>query len=186
MTLPNAFPIELIEALFDHHGHLEYGEQVSQIEHALQCASLAEQADASDELITAAMLHDVGHMLHRDAASALQAGQDDRHEALGAKYLARWFGPGVYEPVALHVHAKRYLCARDPGYLERLSEVSQRSLALQGGLMSDAQAVWFEALPYAGDAVRLRRWDDEGKCRGMQTASLVHYLGIAQHCVRTR
>ena len=186
MSFAAPSPIDLIEALYDQHGFLAYGEQVNQIEHALQCASLAEQSGAGDELIVSALLHDVGHMLHRDAARALQAGQDDKHEMLGAKHLARWFGPGVCEPVALHVQAKRYLCAREPRYLEQLSAVSRRSLALQGGSMSDAQALDFEALPYAGDAVRLRRWDDGGKQPAARTPTLAHYLGIAQRCVRTR
>jgi len=128
MNTTQASPLDIIRRMFDEHGTLIYGEQVNQIEHSLQCATLAQQSGAKPALVVAAMLHDVGHILHRDAAGALQAGDDDKHEVLGAKYLARWFGPDVTEPIALHVQAKRFLCARDPGYHARLSPVSQRSL----------------------------------------------------------
>ena len=174
--------LEAIRRLFDEKGALVYGEAVNQVEHALQCGALAEAEGAPPSLVVAAVLHDVGHMLHRDAAGAVQAGDDDRHELLGAKFLLRWFGPEVAEPVRLHVEAKRYLCAREPGYWESLSPLSRRTLEIQGGPFTDAQARDFEQLPHAQAAVSLRRWDDIGKKAGVRTPDLEHYLALAADC----
>ena len=110
-----------IQRLFDARGALQYGEAINQIEHALQCGSLAEQDGATPDLMLAAWLHDIGHMQHRDAAAAVAQGSDDMHHVLGARLLAQWFGPAVAEPVRLHVDAKRYLCKRETGYWEHLS-----------------------------------------------------------------
>lgn len=176
-------PIGALRQLFEDKGTLSYGERINQIEHALQCATLAVRDGASQQLVIAAMLHDIGHLLHRDAAQAYEAGVDDVHEAIGARHLARAFGPAVSEPVALHVQAKRFLCAREPGYFEGLSLTSRRTLEMQGGPMTRAQAQTFEQLPYAMDAVSLRRWDDEGKQPGMPTLPLEHFLEIASGCL---
>ena len=176
-------PLKTIALMFDASGTLRYGEHVNQIEHALQCAQLAQQAGATDELVVAALLHDVGHLLHRDARVALLAGVDDVHENLGAKYLAKGFGPAVCQPIALHVQAKRFLCRREPGYHDLLSPVSQQTLALQGGPMSEAQALEFEAGEHAAAAVQLRRWDDEAKVAGLATPPLAHFIHLAGRCL---
>ena len=172
-----------IERLYTAHGTLVYGEQVNQIQHAMQCASLAQASGSTDAMVAAAMLHDIGHMLHGDAATALDTGEDDRHESLGADWLARWFGDDVVQPVALHVQAKRYLCARDPGYLEGLSRVSTRTLHLQGGPMQPAEAEAFERLPHARNAIDLRRWDDLGKKADCETAPLSHFMTVIERCL---
>lgn len=177
-------PLQTLRALFDQYGQMIYGERVNQIQHALQCGALAERAGAPPALITAAFLHDIGHMMHRDPAGALAADIDDHHERLGEKYLARWFIEGVAGPVGLHVDAKRYLCAREPGYLEGLSDVSLKTLGLQGGPMTDDEADRFEALPAFQHAVALRRWDEQGKDPAMATPDLEHFMRIAQGCVR--
>ena len=122
-------PLKTITHMFDASGTLRYGEHVNQMEHALQCALLAQQAGASDELVVAALLHDVGHLLHRDARGALLAGLDDVHENLGAKYLAKWFSSAVCQPIALHVQAKRFLCRREPKYHDLLSGLATPPLA---------------------------------------------------------
>lgn len=165
-----------IQALFADKGELQYGEDVTQLQHALQCAHLAEQEGASESLVVAALLHDMGHMIHRDAARAIEQGQDDHHEVLGAKWLARCFSPAVTEPIRLHVQAKRYLCLREPAYAAALSSLSKITLQLQGGLMTEVDALAFESQPYAMDAVRLRRWDDHGKLAHVTTPTLQHYL----------
>lgn len=170
--------LEQICALFERKGHLQYGEEVTQLEHALQCGMLAEREGAKPALIVAALLHDVGHMLHQDAALAVEQGRDDAHEALGGKALARWFGPEVSEPVRLHVQAKRYLCATQKGYFEQLSPLSVRTLSLQGGPMSSSEAAAFESLPFSQDAAALRRWDDAAKEPGLPTPPLSHFLGL--------
>lgn len=161
------------------------GEDVTQLQHALQCAQLAEDEGASPALITAALLHDIGHMLEEDFEDAPAHDEDRRHEDLGDAFLSKWFGPDVTEPVRLHVDAKRYLCAVEPDYFDSLSPMSRHSLMLQGGPMSETEVAEFEAGPYAQDAVRLRRWDDRGKDPNMKTASLGHFLSYALCCVRT-
>ena len=176
-------PIEKLAALFASHGGEAYGEDVTQLQHGLQCAAAAERDGASEALITAALLHDVGHMLHRDAAAALAAGRDDRHEVLGASFLARWFPKDVTEPIALHVAAKRYLCTMDQDYQRLLSPVSLRTLQLQGGPMDEREATTFAWLPHAGAAVKVRRWDEQAKTTDAGTPPLEHFLAIARRCL---
>lgn len=162
--------------LFERRGSAEYhGEAVSQIEHALQAAQLAEAHGASDALIVAALLHDVGHLLHDHGEDAAERGIDDIHEDTGASWLARHFGPEVSEPVRLHVAAKRYLCSVSPSYRDGLSPASRLSLRLQGGLMDDIEVAAFEANPHHEEAVRLRRWDDGAKVVGREVPGLDHY-----------
>ena len=185
MTQPAVHPAtQAIRSLFAEKGMLVYGEAVNQLEHALQCGALAEAEGAPPNLVVAAVLHDVGHMLHRDAAGAVQSGDDDRHELLGAKFLLRWFGPEVADPVRLHVDAKRYLCTCRPGYEASLSPVSRRTLEIQGGPFSDEQALAFEQMPHAAAALSLRRWDDIGKKAGARTPALEHYLALAVGCAK--
>ena len=155
--------VEAILAMFASRGHERYGERVTQLDHALQCASLAAGEGALDSLVVAALLHDYGHLIDDRGHMAERDGLDGAHEAVGAAALAEWFGPAVTRPIALHVDAKRYLCATAPGYLEALSPASRLSLELQGGPFAPAEAAAFAALPFADEAVRLRRWDDWGK-----------------------
>jgi phosphonate degradation associated HDIG domain protein len=146
---------------------LYFGEAVTEAEHALQAAHLAEQDGAGDTLVAAALLHDVGHLLHELGEDAAERGIDGRHEDIGCGWLTKWFGPAVAEPVRLHVAAKRYLCAVDLSYLARLSPASRRSLAVQGGPFTPAEAAVFEQDQFHADAVRLRHWDDEAKVVGL-------------------
>lgn len=163
-----------IEALFARHGGESYGEGVTMLEHALQAAALAAAEDADDSLVVAALLHDIGHFL--------QPTDDDfgyhKHDRSGGDWLARRFGPAVSEPVRLHVAAKRYLCAAEPGYFGKLSAASVHSLSKQGGPMSPAEAAAFAALPHAAAAARLRRWDDGGKTDGVAVPGLSHYRAL--------
>jgi len=152
-----------IRDLFVRYGSDHYGEGVSLESHMVQTALLAEAEDAPPHLVVAALLHDVGHFLHPDAKAAPTRGQDLEHEALGAAWLSRDFRPEVTAPIALHVQAKRYLCAVEPLYFDCLSAASRLSLSLQGGPMSPDEADAFVLRPGAADAVRLRRWDDLGK-----------------------
>jgi len=150
--------------LFERRGALAYdGEPVTQLQHAWQCARLARQAGASEALQLAAWLHDVGHLMTDLEGSPTERGIDDAHEELAARVLLPLFGPAVAEPVRLHVQAKRYLVSQKPGYAESLSADSVRSLALQGGPMTDEECAQFAALPAAREAQRLRVWDDLAK-----------------------
>ena len=172
-----------IQALFDAKGHREYiGEPVSQLEHALQTALLAEEAGASGELIVAGLLHDFGHLSNDQGETPTLRGVDDRHQYHGVSALKGIFADAVLIPIRLHVDAKRYLCAVEPGYWESLSQDSQRSLELQGGVYSAQDVAQFIAQPYAQDAVRLRRWDDLAKAAGRKTPDLGHYLTLAAKC----
>ncbi len=145
-----------------------YDEVVTERRHAEQCAALARAGGANDALVAAALLHDVGHLVLRDNRPlGVELERDHHHERAGARVLARWFGPDVTEPVRLHVAAKRYLCTVEPGYVDRLSPSSVRSLAAQGGPMSPAEVVVFESRPHAEAATALRRWDDRGKVDGL-------------------
>jgi phosphonate degradation associated HDIG domain protein len=145
-------------------GDLAYqGEGITQWQHAWQCGELARQAGATPALQLAAWLHDIGHLMSGLEGTPTMQGHDDRHEALGAHALSKRFGPAVAAPVALHVEAKRYLVAAKPGYRERLSPDSVRSLALQGGPMDVAACAAFLRQPFSADAVRLRAWDEAGK-----------------------
>jgi phosphonate degradation associated HDIG domain protein len=168
--------VEDILRLFARRGASAYhGEAVSQAEHALQAAELAEREGAPDRLVVAALLHDVGHLLDGQDEDLAHRGVDGRHEEAGGAWLARHFGPEVIEPIRLHVAAKRYLCAVDPAYLDGLSPSSRLSLSLQGGPMEAEERAQFEANPYYRDAVRLRYWDDTAKVPGLEVPGLDHY-----------
>jgi phosphonate degradation associated HDIG domain protein len=156
-------------------GAAYFGEPVSQLEHALQAAYYAEREDAADWLVAAALLHDIGHLLHDMPEHVADLGVDARHEDLGHAWLAQYFGPEVTAPVRMHVDAKRHLCATDAEYLGLLSPASVQSLQLQGGPFSAAEARAFEQRPFAREAVRLRRWDDLAKIPGMRVPGLEHY-----------
>ena len=165
--------------LYVEKGGRAYGERVTQTAHALQSAALAEAEGAAASLVAAALLHDIGHLLTKQAD-----GIDDRHEHIAAGYLAKRFGPAVSEPVRLHVDAKRWLCACEPGYAAMLSSASVRSLALQGGAFSPEEAAAFLARPYAAEAIRLRRWDDLAKRPDVVTKPLEAYAPLLDELYR--
>ena len=174
---------EQIRHLFDARGNSQYGgEAVNQREHALQAAALAEREHAPASLVIAALLHDIGHLLHDLHEDAPHEGIDDVHEDRAAKWLKEHFSDEVVEPVRLHVAAKRYLCTVEPSYRQTLSPPSIVSLELQGGAMSDQERRAFEALPHADAAVRLRRWDDSAKVEGLTTPSIGHFLRRIGDC----
>jgi len=148
-----------INTLFNKQGHMQYGEQITQQEHAMQCAELAIKSGASRELIIAALLHDIGHLL---AETSIAYG-NYRHDQVGADYLSHWLSKEITEPIRLHAQAKRYLCNKDLDYYDSLSTASKDSLVNQGGIMSEVECEAFEQEAYFHQAIQLRRWDDEGK-----------------------
>ena len=178
-----ALSLNDIEKLFQHRGHEQYsGEPVTQLEHALQAAFLGEQEGASDELVTAAFLHDLGHLLHDLGDTPSMHGVDDVHQYRVIPVLRNVFPQSVIDAIERHVDAKRYLCVARPAYYAGLSEDSKRSLQLQGGIFTQSQADEFIAQPGAPEAVRLRVWDDLAKNPGLQTPDLAHYMQTAKRC----
>lgn len=182
-----------IEDLFRTKGDRAYsGEPVTQLQHALQCALLAERDDAPPAMVAAALLHDLGHLINDQGETPTLRGIDDRHEFVALPRLRDLFDDDVLLPIRLHVEAKRYLCARGDGrlsgpqYLDSLSADSLRSLQLQGGVFTPAQADAFIAQPYARQAVQVRIWDDLAKQPDCTTPPLAHYLAIARSAARTR
>jgi phosphonate degradation associated HDIG domain protein len=178
-------PIASIATLLQEQGNRRYGlASVSQLQHALQTALLAEQTGGDAALVTAALLHDIGHMVHGLSEDPAADGVDDRHEELGRAYLAALFGPAVTEPVRLHVAAKRYLCATEADYYGKLSPDSVRSLALQGGPMSADEVAAFQARSHAEAAVQLRRFDEGAKVEGLETPPVAHFVPYLRACLR--
>lgn len=162
--------IEELAALFATEGAREYlGEAVSQGEHMRQAGHLATRAGAAAPLVAAALLHDVGHFKGTLSGVELMRGNDNHHSQTGASFLAQWFGPAVTEPVRLHVDAKRYLCAVEQNYFDKLSAASVYTLSVQGGPMSKEEIGTYEVSPHARDAVALRRFDEQAKDPGAKT-----------------
>jgi gamma-butyrobetaine dioxygenase len=167
--------VDQILKLFDRRGAAAYlGEPVSQMEHALQAAHLAVQERASEVLVAAALLHDIGHLLGPEDDPA-ERGIDAVHEDRGCSWLAPHFGPEITEPIRLHVLAKRYLCGVEAAYRELLSAASIRSLELQGGALTTSEVEAFARNPHAAAAIRLRRWDDQAKIPKLDVPTLGHY-----------
>lgn len=178
-----ALTLDDIKQLFAQKGGEHYtGEPVTQLEHALQTALQAENEDADDALVTAALLHDLGHLLHDLGETPSERGIDDVHQYRAIPFLRGLFPDDVLGAISLHVDAKRYLCATRSGYFEALSEDSKRSLKLQGGAFSPSETAAFIARPGAKEAVRLRIWDDLAKTAGLPTPPLAHFLARAQRC----
>jgi phosphonate degradation associated HDIG domain protein len=155
-----------------------YGlEAVSQRQHALQAATLAVDGAADEQLVAAALLHDIGHIMGESSLpDSVEENLDDAHERRAHGWLSQHFGPAVADPVRLHVAAKRYLCTVEPAYTKTLSPASLKSFHDQGGLMSDDERTAFEAEPFYREAITLRRWDDQAKDPSLQTQPLEHFV----------
>ncbi len=178
--------VDFIVDIFERRGGEEYlGEPVTMAQHMLQGATLAEQAEAPEPLVIAALLHDIGHYTSEFGTFSMDDEKDRHHDDAGAEVLAPYFPPVITECVRLHVAAKRYLCATDPSYFGKLSPASVHSLNLQGGPMSDKEVSDFEANPFHREAVKVRIWDEGGKEPDMQTKSIREYAPMLQRVVDT-
>jgi [1-hydroxy-2-(trimethylamino)ethyl]phosphonate dioxygenase len=179
------FSTERLFQLLETRGGGRYGlSAVTQEQHALQSAELASKRGLSEALVIAALFHDVGHLLVGDDVDLAQQGIDDLHEQTSANALEKLFGKDVAEPVRLHVAAKRYLCAVNPAYYEKLSEDSRCSLLLQGGPMSATEVADFDRLQHRAAALALRLIDDEAKVPGLRTPPLAAYREMAARLER--
>lgn len=173
--------LDRLERLFVEEGATEYlGEPVTVAEHMLQCATLAAEQGASDALIAAALLHDIGHLTGPLGRYSPNDTRDRRHEEAGAALLAAHFQPLIIGAIQLHVAAKRYLCAVDPAYRQTLSPASQHSLMLQGGVMDACEVHAFERRDFHREAVQVRLWDDSGKDAATRTPGFTHFRPILQ------
>ncbi len=178
--------IDFIFDLFATRGAAEYmGEAVSMKAHMEQTAACAVADGAPDHLVIAALLHDLGHFIGEHPIDALECGIDNSHESVGADFLARYYPAEVTEPIRLHVAAKRYLCAVDDAYFGRLSPASVQSLEVQGGPMSAAEVEAFERNPHHRDALRVRRYDDDGKVDGLAIEPVTAYRERLQNLLRS-
>jgi len=172
MLTPNTMrrPSEVVEevfALYEKFGDADYiGEPVSQIEHMSQSAQLAMQEGHDDEVILAAFFHDIGHIcvMNSSESSSMGGYGKKSHERIGADYLRSCgFPERVARLVENHVQAKRYLTFKYPEYFRELSEASKRTLAYQGGVMSEPEAKAFEADPLFETSILMRKWDELAK-----------------------
>src|SRR5262249_9578557 len=178
-------PIAEVMDLFDGAASQLYGkEHVTQREHALQSAQLAEREGARPALVAAPLPTDIAHLLAAAKHPDMGQERDDLHEKVGAGWLKRRFVDAVAEPVRLHVDAKRYLCRAEPEYAAILSPASVRSLELQGGTFSAESAAAWRAQPHTADAIRVRRWDDLAKVVGAPTRALEDYAPLLRGLLR--
>jgi len=172
---------QIIDLFENHGGSLYFGEHVTETEHALQAAHLASQSGGSDAMVAGALLHDIGHLLHGLGEDIADQGVDGKHEDVGAAWLKGHFPDEELDCIRLHVDAKRYLTATEPGYLAGLSEASRRSLELQGGPFTAEEVSAFEARePNFRAAIQVRRWDDEAKVVGLAVPPASHYRGLLE------
>ncbi|MCE2459008.1 MAG: HDIG domain-containing protein [Dehalococcoidia bacterium] len=186
MTTDPAATADRVLDLLSSAGQAEYhGEQVSQLEHALQAAHLAGEDDGDDQEIIAALLHDIGHIWPVEGRQVTSVGVVE-HDEVGAQVLRDLgFSDDVADIVSGHVAAKRYLVATDEAYAAKLSDVSVESLRLQGGPMSAEEVQDFQRSPNWQSMVRVRTWDDLAKIPGANVPDLESYREmITAHLAR--
>ena len=177
--------VEFIADIFERRGAESYlGEPVTMSEHMLQGAWLAEQDGAPEELVAAALLHDIGHYTSEFGTYSPDDVEDKHHDEAGGEVLAPFFPPVIVECVRLHVSAKRYLCATDPTYFSKLSPASVHTLSLQGGPMSAEEVKEFRRNPFHEEAVRVRIWDEGGKVADMKTRAFRDYVPLLGRVVK--
>lgn len=181
--------VEDLFAMITNSGEADYiGEDVTQLEHMCQAAEYAEAQGNDDELILGALFHDIGHFCSEYGEESDMGGLGHiSHDKVGADYLRdRGFSERVARIVENHVEAKRYLCVAKPGYFKKLSEASLKTLAFQGGPMSEKEVAQFEADPYFKDFIKMRAWDELAKVENKPLPDLERYKQIAINHLRNR
>ncbi|HPE24348.1 (R)-1-hydroxy-2-trimethylaminoethylphosphonate oxygenase [Albidovulum sp.] len=176
--------VAFIGDIFDRRGDDEYlGEPVTMAQHMLQGATIAAQNAMSEEIVVAALLHDIGHFTSEFGTFSMDDTEDRFHEEAGAELLEQFFPSVVTDCVRYHVAAKRYLCATKPEYFKRLSEASIHSLNLQGGPMGADEVAEFEKNPNLKEIVQVRYLDEAGKRPDMDTPDYWHFAPMVQRVV---
>jgi len=176
--------VDFIGSIFEKRGDEEYlGEPVTMGQHMLQGATMAEQSREPDEIIIGTLLHDIGHFTSEFGTFSMEDTEDRYHEDAGAAVLEQFFPKVITDCCRHHVAAKRYLCATDPEYFQKLSTASIHSLNLQGGPMSEAELKDFEKNPNLKKILKVRLYDDAGKIPDMVTPSFWHFAPLVQKMV---
>src|ERR1700736_6280862 len=177
-----------IITLYEKHGGEEYaGEKVSQLEHMVQAAQLAEEQGYDEEVVLAAFLHDIGHISEAAKGENEMDGFGIKdHEELGAEFLkGKGFSKKVVRLVESHVEAKRYLTVKDPSYYAQLSEASKKTLEFQGGPMTEDEAAAFEQYPLFSLIIQMRKWDELAKIENKPLPDLQHFRNMMLHHLST-
>ena len=176
--------VEFIGDIFARCGDEEYlGEPVTMAQHMLQGAAIAEKNKMDEDVIVAALLHDIGHFTSEFGTFSMDDTEDRFHEEAGAKVLEAFFPSLVIDCVRYHVAAKRYLCATNPHYFGKLSDASVHSLKLQGGPMNEDEVKAFEENPNLEKIVQVRYLDEAAKDPEMETPDYWHYAPMVQRVV---
>jgi 2-amino-1-hydroxyethylphosphonate dioxygenase (glycine-forming) len=163
---------------YEQHGGEEYaGEKLTQLEHMVQAAQLAEEQGYDDEVILAAFLHDVGHICEAGHGDNEMDGFGIKdHEEIGAAFLKdKGFSKRIVRLVQSHVEAKRYLTLKNPSYYEQLSVASKKTLEYQGGRMEEDEAAAFEQYPLFDLIIKMRKWDEQAKIEHKPVPDLNRY-----------
>ena len=178
--------VDFIGSIFEKRGDEEYlGEPVTMGQHMLQGATMAEKSREPDEIIIGTLLHDIGHFTSEFGTFSMEDTEDRYHEDAGAAVLEQFFPKVITDCCRHHVAAKRYLCATDPEYFQKLSTASVHSLNLQGGPMSEAELKDFEKNPNLKKILKVRLYDDAGKIPDMVTPSFWHFAPLVQKMVES-
>ena len=175
--------------LYTEYGHSDYiGENITQLEHALQCMNLAlydTRLNGCNEyikkcVVISAFLHDIGHLVGLEQKNKGFAELEMRdsnvlngmslgfvgHEGLGWSYLKNLgFPPLICELVYSHVMAKRYLCSIKKSYYDNLSNASKETFKMQGGLLTKFEIDKFRNSEYSDYKIMLREYDDNAKVK---------------------
>jgi len=183
-------PRQIAEEIIDHinkHGEEQYGENITQKEHALQSALLAKKDGNEDEVVIAALLHDIGHLIVDDENGQMEENLGMKnHELIGAKYLKRkGFSDLVCSLIEGHVAAKRYLTFKNPEYYHQLSDASKKTLVHQGGVMTPDEAYHFETQATFKLNLKMREWDDQGKVENIELPEMESFIPlIEKHLIK--
>ena len=181
--------VDKILDLYTNYGSSDYiGENITQTEHALQCAECAEHDTRLNKydnyvrncVIVAALLHDIGHLIgleHGDIKMQANSGNSlgiVGHESIGREFLRDCGMPFlVYELVGAHVQTKRYLCSTNQNYYNTLSDASKQTMSLQGGIMTDTEIKEFNTGIHPKLKIYLREYDDCGKKYNIENSNSI-------------